>query len=182
VLIREEQPSDHGSVADVHRAAFGSHAAVVVPLLAELRKTLIREAGLSLVAVDDDGPVIGHVLFTRNLLDAPSRLVDVQVLSPIGVRPDRQRQQVGAALIRHGLDTLGQRSVPMVFLEGSPQYYPRFGFVPGSELGFRRPSLRIPDLAFQVRLLPAYESWMTGTLIYRHAFWEHDAVGLRDEA
>ena len=28
--------------------------------------------------------------------------------------------------------------------------------------------------------LPAYEPWMTGTLVYAEAFWRHDAVGLRD--
>jgi putative acetyltransferase len=73
-----------------------------------------------------------------------------------------------------------ERSVPAVFLEGSPDYYPRFGFQPGAELGFRKPSLRIPDAAFQVRLLAAYEPWMTGTLVYSEVFWRHDSVGLRD--
>jgi putative acetyltransferase len=28
--------------------------------------------------------------------------------------------------------------------------------------------------------LPAYEPWMTGTLVYAEPFWRHDAVGLRD--
>ncbi|MHB8450990.1 MAG: hypothetical protein ACYDAQ_11155 [Mycobacteriales bacterium] len=40
--------------------------------------------------------------------------------------------------------------------------------------------MRIPDAAFQVLLLSAYQAWMTGTLVYRQAFWDHDAVGLRD--
>jgi putative acetyltransferase len=48
------------------------------------------------------------------------------------------------------------------------------------DLGFRKPSLRIPDAGFQVRLLPAYELWMTGTLVYSQTFWDHDLVGLRD--
>ena len=38
----------------------------------------------------------------------------------------------------------------------------------------------IPDDAFQVRILPAYEPWMTGTLVYSEVFWQHDAVWLRD--
>ena len=71
-------------------------------------------------------------------------------------------------------------SVPLVFLEGAPGYYSRFGFEQGSELGFRKPSLRIPDAAFQVLRLPAYEQWMTGTLVYSEVFWRHDAVGLRE--
>jgi putative acetyltransferase len=179
VLIREERHVDHGSVAHVHREAFGEHGAVVVPLVDDLRRSLADELGLSLVAVDRD-EVIGHVLFTRNLLDGPERLVDVQVLSPVGVLPEHQRQGVGTALIRHGLAELRRRGVPLVFLEGSPTYYSRLGFSPGAAHHFRRPSLRIPAAAFQVQLLPAYEIGMTGTLVYRREFWDHDAVGLRE--
>lgn len=162
--------------------AFGAHSAVVVPLVAALRNSLVEEPGLSLVAVESDGRVVGHAMFTRSLVDAPARLVDVQVLSPVGVVSDKQRRGIGKALIRRGLDVLTERNVPLVFLEGSPDYYQQFGFIPGRERGFRRPSLRVPEAAFQVRLLPAYEPWMTGTLVYRQAFWDHDAVGLRNGA
>ena len=120
------------------------------------------------------------LLFSPSLLDAPKRLLPVQVLSPIGVVPARQNQGVGTALIRRGLELLSERDVPLVFLEGAPGYYSRFGFEPGAAHGFRKPSLRIPDAAFQVLRLPTYESWMTGTLVYAEAFWRHDAVGRRD--
>jgi putative acetyltransferase len=135
--------------------------------------------GLSLVAADE-GRVVGHLMFTASRLDAPRRLVDVQVLSPVGVLPQRQRQGIGSALIRRGLAVMAERSVPLVFLEGSPDYYSRFGFVAGAELSFRKPSLRIPDAGFQAIRLPAYEPWMTGTLVYSEAFWQLDLVGLRD--
>jgi len=55
---------------------------------------------------------------------------------------------VGSALIRHGLSAAAERTEPLVFLEGSPRYYPRFGFEPAGEQGFRSPSLRIPERAF----------------------------------
>ncbi len=75
---------------------------------------------------------------------------------------------------------MAAQSVPIVFLEGDPRYYSRFGFRAGDDQLFRRPSLRIPKLAFQALTLPSYESWMTGTLVYPDAFWHHDAVGLRE--
>lgn len=75
---------------------------------------------------------------------------------------------------------LAERGVPLVFLEGPAAYYSRLGFERADGLGFRKPSLRIPDAAFQVVRLPSYEAWMTGTLVCSQTFWEYDAVGLRD--
>jgi putative acetyltransferase len=177
--LREERPDDAGAVRHVHLRAFGDHGEVVADLVDTLRHGISSGGGFALVA-EVAGQVVGHVMVTRSLLDAPRRLVDVQVLSPLGVLPEHQRQGVGSALVRAGLATLAESESPLVFLEGDPGYYSRFGFTPGAELGFRKPSLRIPDAAFQVIRLPAYEPWMTGTLVYSEPFWRHDAVGLRD--
>jgi putative acetyltransferase len=179
VALRPERGADSDAVRRLHRAAFGTSGPAVADLVDDLRRTLAAAPGLSLVA-DDDGEVVGHALFTRALLDAPARLVEVQVLSPLAVRPDRQRRGIGAALVRAGLEILSDREVPVVFLEGDPGYYAGLGFRAGAAQGFRRPSLRIPDAAFQARRLPAYEPWMTGTLVYPDVFWRHDAVGLRE--
>ena len=176
-VLRPELPADREPVRSLHLAAFGDSGPLVADLVEELRPG----AELSLVA-EDGGGVVGHVLFHPGWLDAPRRLVSVQTLSPLAVLPARQRQGIGAALVRAGLAELGERGVPLVFLEGDPAYYSRLGFRAGADLGFRRPSLRIPEAAFQAHPLPAYEPWMTGTHVYAEAFWRHDAVGLRDPA
>ena len=119
-------------------------------------------------------------MFSARLVDAPSRLVSVEILGPIGVRPDAQGKGVATALIQRGLEFLSARQVPAVFLEGDPGFYRRLGFMPAGTPGFRKPSLRIPDVAFQVITFPSYEPWMTGTLVYPEPFWRHDSVGLRD--
>jgi putative acetyltransferase len=179
VNVRFEQEADRPAVAAVHRAAFGGHGEVVANLVDELREAVARGEGLALVADEENG-VVGHVMFTSSLLDAPRRLVSVQVLSPVGVLPDWQKRGVGSALVRRGLEILVERATPVVFVEGPPQYYSRFGFEPGAGQSFRKPSLRIPDAAFQALRLPSYEPWMTGTFVYSETFWRHDAVGLRD--
>ena len=152
--------------------------------MAELVDALRRSPdgldGLSVVA-ERDGAVVAHVLFTRSLLDAPRSLVDVLVLSPVSVDPGHQGEGIGSGLIRYALAQLEWRDEPLVFLEGSPKFYGRFGFDAAGQYGFRRPSLRIPEPGFQVLWLPRYESWMTGTLVYARAFWDLDCVGLRDD-
>jgi putative acetyltransferase len=175
VDVRFEQESDRPGVRLVHLAAFGDHGEVVANLVDDLR----TGDELSLVA-EEEGAVVGHAMFTSSLLDTPRRLVRVQVLSPVGVLPQSQKRGIGSALIRRGLELLAGRGVPVVFVEGSPEYYSRFGFEPGGDQGFRKPSLRIPDEAFQALTLASYEPWMTGTLVYSETFWRHDAVGLRD--
>lgn len=157
--------------------AFGDP--VVAELVDVLRGSPDWVDGLSFVA-ELGGRLVGHILFTRSLLDAPRRLVPVLVLSPVSVAADVQARGIGTALVRHGLAEVAGRHEPLVFVEGDPAYYARFGFEPATPLGFRRPSLRIPKPAFQVVRQATHEPWMTGTLVYARAFWDLDCVGLRD--
>ncbi|HEY6786841.1 MAG TPA: N-acetyltransferase [Trebonia sp.] len=191
IAIRAERPADLDAVRRVHTAAFADDG-LVADLVASLRSTPAVLAPVSFVAVspqehspvpdagDGAGQVVGHVMLSASRLDAPSRLVDVYVLSPLGVLPEFQRQGIGTALIRHALAAAGDLTAPLVFLEGSPDYYGKRGFERAGDLGFRRPSLRIPAAAFQVARMPGYAAWMTGTLVYSEPFWAHDCVGLRE--
>jgi putative acetyltransferase len=182
-LIRVATAADEPAIATVVTAAFGPVEGPVVARLVEaLRASPAWDPALSFVAIGGSGQVIGYVLATVNLLDAPPRLVDVLVLSPLAVHPAHHGHGVGSRLMRHALAALRRRPEPLVFLEGSPAFYPRFGFQRGGPLGFRRPSLRIPEPAFMVQRLPAYQPWMTGTLVYADPFWRLDCVGLRDPA
>jgi putative acetyltransferase len=176
--IRPEQAQDHPAVRRVHAHAFGDPERVP-GLVDALRDAPGAIEPISLVATRHD-QVVGHVMLSACRLDAPPRLVDVVSLSPLGVHPDHQRHGVGTRLIEEALKAADGRGVPLVFLEGSPVYYGKRGFQRADRHGFRSPSLRIPDPAFQVATLSAYEPWMTGTFVYSEAFWAHDCVGLRD--
>jgi len=178
MIVRPETATDLPATRDVVAAAFGDEP--VAELLDGLRASHAWR-DLSFVA-EESGQVVGHVSFTRGWLDAERRLVEVLVLSPLSVHPAAQRRGVGSALVRRTLALLQERPEPLVFLEGPPAYYRRFGFQPGEPYGFAAPSTRIPPAAFQFVPLPAYQPWMTGALVYPDAFWEHDAVGLREPA
>jgi putative acetyltransferase len=174
---RAARPDDDAAIDAVVGAAFGDEGPVIVRLLGLLAAAGHRRA--SLVA-EQDGSLVGHVQLSRSWVDARERLVEVLVLSPLSVLPEAQGRGVGTALVAAALDRAAALGAPAVVLEGSPDYYGRRGFVRASELGFTRPSVRIPDAACQVALLPAHEPWMTGALVYCDPFWVKDAVGLRD--
>jgi putative acetyltransferase len=175
VIVRPERTADHDAVREVVRRAFGEDG--VAALLDDLRANPAW-LDLSFVA-EDGGEVVGHVSLTRAWVDDPRSVVEVLVLSPLSVRPDRQRAGVGRALVSAALAAAAEREEPLVFLEGDPRYYSLLGFVPAGPLGFTAPSPRIPERAFQVWPTPAYRGGLSGSLVYPDVFWRHDAVGLR---
>lgn len=177
MTYRAELLADREAIRRVHTRAFDDEGTVAA-LTDALRAAPARLASLSFVAAVD-GEVVGHVMLSASRLDASPRLVDVYVLSPLGVLPGFQRRGVGAALIAMALAAARERMVPLVFLEGDPGYYGKHGFERAVAYGFGPPSLRIPPAAFQVARLPLYQPWMTGTLVYSDTFWAYDCVGLR---
>lgn len=179
MLIRRETEADRAAADDVHLRAFADDGPTIARLIKDLRAMPAWDGDLALLA-EEDGEIVASTLITRSLLDAPRRLVDVGVLSPMAVAPEHQGKGIGSALVRATIEEMARTSVPLLFLEGDPAFYRRLGFVAAPPLGFRKPSLRTPDEAFQVVKLPAYEDWMTGTLVYAREFWDNDCVGLRD--
>lgn len=175
--VRRQRDGELAAVQAVTAAAFGPQDPVV-PHLVEVLQASDAYAGLSFVA-EVDGELVGHTMLTRGWIDAPDRLVEVQVLSPLSVSPGHQRSGVGRGLVAAALNGAWEAGSAAVFLEGDPAYYSRLGFVAGGPLGFERPSVRIPEPAFQVVLGPSYEPSITGRLVYSDRFWLLDCVGLR---
>ena len=175
-MIRAYRPGDEAEVEAVVTEAFGDRGEEVAALAEDLRRTHARA---ELVA-ENEGQVIGHVLLSRSWVDARRALVDVLVLSPLSVLPSHQGRGVGTALVAAAIEEARRQEVPAMFLEGDPAYYSQRGFEPATSRGFTRPSVRVPEPAFQVAVLDGHEEWMTGALVYCEPFWAHDCVGLRD--
>lgn len=126
MIIRQEQPADHGVIAAITAAAFAemehsnqTESAIIAAL---------RESGaltLSLVAVDA-GEVVGHIAFSPVKIDGKD--LAWFGLGPVSVRPDRQGEGIGSALIRDGLGRLSASGAAGCVLLGEPDYYHRFGF------------------------------------------------------
>lgn len=129
MLIREEQASDYGSLREIVEAAFARRDEA--NLVDRLRRD--GDAVISLVAVEGHKPV-GHVMFSR--MAAPFRALG---LAPLAVLPERQRNGIGGALVREGIERARSQGWKGIFVVGDPGYYSRFGFDPGLTAGFVSP-------------------------------------------
>jgi putative acetyltransferase len=95
----------------------------------------------------------------------------VALLSPLAVDPAHQRDGIGGALVREVCARADAAGDPLVVLEGSPAYYPRFGFVDARTHGITLP---LPDWAppeaGQVLPLTADDPAITGRVVYPPPF------------
>lgn len=135
------------------------------PLVDWLRASPAWIAELSLVALDPDGDVIGHVICTRGAVGS----APVLALGPLSVRPDWWRQGVGQALMHAVLGAADALGEPLVVLLGSTRYYPRFGFRRASEYGIT-PKHEEWEEHFQVRTLTSYDPAVRGEFAYPEPF------------
>jgi putative acetyltransferase len=172
VVIRPEREADHRVIAEVVRAAFVGHPDEVASFVDRIRASEQFIPDLALVAEDFSG-VIAHVMLSWVGVEGGShpRILN---LTPMSVRPDRQRIGVGSRLIRDALRRAEEAGEAAVMVEGIPAYYPRFGFERASTLGFISPHPTIPDDAFMVKRLPGYSPDLAGRIVYPAAF---DALG-----
>ncbi len=169
VAIRPEEPEDAAQVRAVNELAFGQ------PAEADLVERLRRACSdsLSLVA-EEGGVVVGHILFTPVVVEneGGGHVVGMG-LAPMAVLPARQRQGIGSELVRRGLGVLREHGCPFVVVVGHPEYYPRFGFEPGSKHGLACQWQEVPDAAFMVLVLDASAmEGVAGVARYRQEFGE----------
>lgn len=179
VKVRRGGPADAVDVRALVEEAFGPEdGRVINSAVSELDARGLSQAFF--VAGVDDDPAVGVVGLSRAWVDSRQSLVEVLLLSPLAVRSEYRGRGVGAALLEASAAHGDQVGAPMIVLEGAPEYYGNRGWAPAAAHGLVRPSERIPAPACQVRLLRAYEKWMTGRLVYPDTWWSHDLVGLRD--
>jgi len=167
--IRPERPEDRDAVFDVNRLAFGQENEARLVDALRLSSAFIPE--LSLVALDGS-QVMGHILFTRIIVRGGSQAHDALALAPMAVLPPFQKQGIGSALVRRGLEDARGLGHRVVIVVGHPDYYPRFGFVPARPLGILAP-FEVPSEAFMaLELKPGALLGIRGVVEYPPEFNE----------
>ena len=165
IEVRAERTEDLSAVRRVNELAFGrpGEAALVDALRAA------AHPHISLVATDG-GQVVGHIFFSPVSIEPEDSSFRELGLAPMAVLPGRQRQGVGSALARAGLDECRRAGRSAVVVVGHPEYYPRFGFRPAAGFGLRC-EYPVPDEAFMaVELEPGALANSHGLVKYRPEF------------
>lgn len=136
--------ADYDAVRAINDTAFGQpqEGAIVDALRGS-------DGALSLVA-EEEGHVIGHILFTKVTIKSRSGEVTGMGLAPMAVAPGYQKKGIGSALVREGLARVRKAGCPFVIVLGHANYYPRFGFVPASCFGIKSQWEGVPDEAFMI--------------------------------
>lgn len=135
IHIRPERSGDEADIHELTAAAFAGKPyadGTEAPIIDRLRTD--GDLTVSLVALDGS-EIVGHVAFSPVRIGDPSW--DWYGLGPISVRPDRQRQGFGRAMIEEGLRLLRARGAAGCALIGDPKYYGRFGFEGDCGLTYR---------------------------------------------
>lgn len=117
-MIRNACASDRDAIRALLLAAFSGRDEA--DLVERLRAH--GDAAIELVW-DESGTIAAHVLFSP--MAAPFRAL---ALAPLAVLPERQRQGIGTALARAGIERARAGGWDAVFVLGDAAYYPRFGF------------------------------------------------------
>lgn len=162
--IRAEREEDRAAVRAVNRSAFetATEANLVDALRAQAQPLV------SLVA-EQDGSIVGHILFSPVTLSGHSELW-IMGLAPMAVVPEQQRQGIGSALVRAGLDECKRLGAGAVVVLGHAEYYPRLGFLPAARFGIRC-EYDVPEEVFMaLEIKPGFLQGVSGTISYHAAF------------
>ena len=156
VRLRREDPSDHRLVEVLTREAFWGMSGPGCDehlLVHRLRTADCFVPELDVVA-ELDGVVVGHVVYSRARVVGPGGRHPVLTFGPLTVHPAHQNRGIGGALMRHTLAEAARLGHRAVVVYGHPDYYPRFGFRPGAQVGITAPGGASFDALMALALVP----------------------------
>lgn len=160
LALRDEAPGDADAIRSLITAAFrdaahasGTEARIVNALRAA------DALALSLVAEGSEG-ILGHVAASPVGIGEARGWFGI---APLAVRPDRQAQGIGTALMKAALARLRAQGAEGAVLVGDPAYYARFGFAAD-------PGITVPGIPQKYVLALPFARPARGEVRYHAAF------------
>lgn len=123
IAIGAVDTSDRAGIRALLLAAFdGSAEADLAERLATDGDVVVER-----VAVDESG-VLGHILFSRLVVEGPDGGFLAVALAPLAVAASYRRRGIGADLVQGGHQALREKGEALSIVLGEPAYYRRFGY------------------------------------------------------
>lgn len=103
-------------------------------LTEEIRSKRFYMPELEIIAVSEDGEVVGYAGFSRFHLEGKyeDRLL---ILTPVAVKTQLQRQHISKRMIEYGFEKAQRMGFEAVIVEGNPRNYNPRGFVTAADHG-----------------------------------------------
>lgn len=161
MVIRQEQIADYDEVYELVKISFATSTNDGEwDYLNEVRKkdTFIPE--LSLVAVDDNGKLVGQIVLYKTNITTENAIFTELLLSPISVHPNYFRRGIAREMMKEAFQIAKGMGYQAVFLCGNPDFYHKIGFKPSYEYNI----FHVADKTKKAEWCMAYEL-IAGSLI-----------------
>ncbi|KYG90522.1 GCN5 family acetyltransferase [[Bacillus] sp. KCTC 13219] len=171
--IRQERPSDYEITEDVIRQAFLDEDMSNQKehfLVQRIRQSSAFLPELSLVAVDSEDKIIGHILLSKITIEDGEKSIDSLALAPVSVLPACQNKGVGSQLIQEVLQKAADIGQQSVIVLGHAAYYPKFGFRQARGWNIFAPFEVPSEIFMALELVPDALQNVQGTVRYSEAF------------
>ena len=120
-----------------------------------------------------DSELVGYILLTEIEILSKAGSIPTLSLAPLAVRPDFQRQGIGAALIEEAHKRAAELNYKTVLVLGHKDYYPRFGYRRAEDFGIIFPFGVPPEFCMVKELTAGAASLAAGQVKYPKAFFEY---------
>ncbi len=131
ITVRAETADDIRAIDVVNLSAFEGDTEA--QLVGAVRASPGFVPELSLVA-EFNGRIVGHVLLSKVHYRHAGGEQDILALAPMSVVPSQSHRGIGKALLDEALLRARKLGFPAVVVVGQPEYYERFGFLPGDAM------------------------------------------------
>lgn len=119
---------------------------------------------------EDKERILGHIVFSKNVVSVEGVPANLLVLAPIAVMPAFQRLGIGSALVSSGIERARAQGHAGVLVLGDPGFYARFGFVPAARFGLKSPVSAPAESFMAIELEPGSIAGLSGVVRYGHEY------------
>ena len=175
ITIRPEKASDYLEVQHLIKFAFENttEGEPTEPLLVKrLRQSDAYIPELSLVAENEKGTLVGHILLSKVKVVSEESTALLLGVAPLSVLPDYQREGIGSLLMREAHKRASELGYKGALLIGHKEYYPRFGYKKASLYGIQFPFEAPDDCCMAIELKEGGLQGIHGMVHYSSAFYE----------